>query len=70
MALQLFTMLLHRISLRFVQESVANATVLRLTKELAFIDEVLAAASAGQLRGKDSSYFVDRSLLQPAAAKS
>lgn len=40
--------------------SVANATVLRLTRELAFIDEVLAAAAAGKLRSKASSHFVDR----------
>lgn len=42
------------------QVSVANATVLRLTRELAFIDEVLAAAAAGKLRQKTSNYFVDR----------
>ena len=42
------------------QESVANATILRLTKELAFIDEVLAAAEANQLRGPELDYFVDR----------
>ena len=60
LALEVCTTSVHRISSHALQESVANATVLRLTKELAFIDEVLAAANAGQLRGKDSSYFVDR----------
>ena len=43
-----------------MQESVANATILRLTRELAFIDEVLAAAAAHQMRSADSDYFVDR----------
>ena len=42
------------------QESVANATILRLTRELAFIDEVLAAAAAHQMRSPDKDYFVDR----------
>jgi len=42
------------------QESVANATILRLTRELAFIDEVLAAAAAHQMRSADKDYFVDR----------
>ena len=38
----------------------ANATILRLTRELVFIDEVLAAAAAHQMRSTDSDYFVDR----------
>jgi leucyl-tRNA synthetase len=42
------------------EESVANATIMRLTRELAFIDEVLAAAKADQLRSPTSDYFVDR----------
>ncbi len=42
------------------QESVANATILRLTRELAFIDEVLTAAAAHQMRSAESDYFVDR----------
>ena len=42
------------------EESVANATIMRLTRELAFIDEVLAAAKADQLRSPSSDYFVDR----------
>ena len=42
------------------QVSVANATVLRLTRELAFIDEVLAAAAAGKLRPPSTNHFVDR----------
>jgi len=49
------------------QVSVANATVLRLTRELAFIDEVLAAAAAGKLRPQSTNHFVDRckTLLSP-----